>query len=566
MKEFKLKEILLLSLKEKKSKKVKFHQTRTVIIGGNETGKSVLLKSIYYTFGAEPHKLHPDWVLAEPVSLVKFSVDEEEYFIFRKDKTFALFNNQKEIIGIYRKVSEIGEKLADIFGFKIQLANQEGIAVTPPPAYLFLPFYMDQDSSWQNNWASFQKLYLPNARLDIVNYHTGIRPNKYYTTKNELGVVYDGISTIDREIKLIKLLLLNLKNKLSKAEFTIDLDAFQNEITEMLVSCQLLKQQQEKHKIKLTNLYNSKISLEAQLLIVKKTLNETHRDYVYATEVLEEIVPCPSCGAEYENSFGERFGIAQDEQRCFDLIVELDEELKTVLDSIEKINSDFIMNKISLTKIETQLVQKKGEIKLKDVIESEGKREVQKLFKDEIYQYDLELAEKIKLKDSLENDLKDLEDKKRAELIRNKYRAYMRSFLDILNLKTVKDKAFQKIDAKLTESGSKTPRELMAYYYSILQIMREYSSSTFCPIVIDSPNQQAQDGENLPLLLNFIIDKQPNDSQLILSIEEDHGIDYKAKIVRLTEKTSLLNKDTYKDDFEYIKPFLSDVFGLQLFY
>ena len=94
---------------------------------------------------------------------------------------------------------------------------------------------------------------------------------------------------------------------------------------------------------------------------------------------------------------------------------------------------------------------------------------------------------------------KDLENKKRANDIKLKFRNLIRSYLDEVNLQSVPTKAFAKIDAKGTESGSKTPRELMAYYYAILNIMRERSSSTYFPIVIDSPNQQAQDAENLPV-------------------------------------------------------------------
>ncbi len=566
MKEFKLKELLLISMKERRSKKILFHPERTVIIGGNETGKSVLLKSIYYTFGAEPHKLHPDWLSAEPISIVKFSVDGENLTIFRKEKVFALFDETNLPIGIYSRVSDLGSALADIFGFKLQLPNATGQVVTPPPAYLFLPFYMDQDKSWSANWESFQKLYLPRTRLDVVNYHTGIRPNEYYTAKNELSRIKENIAVIDKEINMIRMLLKNLKKKMSSADFTIDLDTFQSEITEMLASCQLLNQQQEKHKIKLSNLYNNKIALEAQLLIVRNALAETHKDYEFATHILETIVPCPSCGAEYENSFGERFGIAQDEQRCTDLIVELQEELGMTLAGIEKTNDTFINNKVTLGQIENRLEQKKGEIKLRDVIESEGKREVQKLFIEEITAYDLELGEKIKLRDDLDLTLKDLEDKKRAELIRSKYRILMRENLDLLNLKNVKNTTFQKIDSKLSESGSKTPRELMAYYYSILQVMREFSTSSYCPIVIDSPNQQAQDPENLPKLLNFIIDKQPEGSQLVLSIEEDHGIDYQGDIIRLTEKSKLLQPENYQEHFEYLKPFLTEVYGPKLFY
>ena len=566
MKEFKLKELLLLSLREKRSRKIVFNSERTVIIGGNETGKSVLLKSIYHTFGAEPHKLHPDWLRAEPIALIKFTVDDIEYSIFRKENIYALFDQKNKCTGIYRRVSDLGAVLGEIFGFKLQLQNANGVAVIPPPAYLFLPFYMDQDRSWTTNWEAFEKLYLPRARLDVVNYHTGIRPNEYYTAKNELGKVKDGITLIDREVTLIRLLLKNLKKKLSTGEFTIDLEVFQKEITEMLVACQQLNQQQEKHKVKLTNLYNTKIALEAQLLIVRKALAENQKDYHFATHELDTVVPCPSCGAEYENSFSERFGIAQDEQRCTDLIIELDEELGITLTEIEKINAKFVENTVAISKIESRLDQKKGEIKLKDIIESEGKREVQKLFVEEIAEYDLELEEKMSLRDDLDLQLKNLEDKKRAETIRIKYRQYMRRYLDVLNLASVRDETFKKIDTKLSESGSKTPRGLMAYYYSILHVMREFSTSSFCPIVIDSPNQQAQDPENLPKLLKFILDEQPRDSQLILSIEEDHGIDYQSDVIRLSEKGSLLSETNYQEHFDYIKPFLSDVFGLQLFY
>ncbi|WP_462266477.1 hypothetical protein [Mucilaginibacter sp.] len=566
MKQFKLNEITLLSMKEKRSRKVKFHPNRTVIIGGNDTGKSCLLKSIYYTFGADAHKMHPDWLDAEPISVVNFSLDSEEYYMFRMGKNYALFDSGQDKIGLYNKVSELGEKLAELFSFEIKLPNKEGIAVTPPPAYQFLPFYMDQDISWLKNWEGFTKLYLPKARLDIINYHTGIRPNKYYITKNELGIVSDGIQTIDKEIKLIRTLLINLKEKLSKAEFTMDLVTFEAELKELLVQCQLLKQEQDKYKLKLTNLYNTKINLEAQLLIVKKALEETKKDYHYATDTLGEVVPCPSCGAEYENSFAERFGIAQDEQRCYDLIVELDEELKTVLAMIKKINEEFLSNERLLAQIENQLEQKQGEIKLKDVIESEGKKEVQKLFEQEIAAYDKELGEKILLRDSLESDLKSIEDKVRTELIRNKYRGYMKRFLGQLNLAAVKEATYKNIDTHLSEGGSKTPRELMAYYYSILHVMNEYSSSTFFPIIVDSPNQQGQDSKNLPAMLNFIIKEQVPGSQLVLSIEEDHGIDYQAEIVRLTDDRSLLNNLAYDEHFEDIKPLLNEVLGFRLFY
>jgi len=57
--------MFLISMAEKKAKKVKFHPQTTLILGGNDTGKSCLLKSIYSTFGAEPSIIHPNWKDAE---------------------------------------------------------------------------------------------------------------------------------------------------------------------------------------------------------------------------------------------------------------------------------------------------------------------------------------------------------------------------------------------------------------------------------------------------------------------------------------------------------------------
>jgi hypothetical protein len=567
MKQFKLKEMTLLSLKERRSRKVTFSPTRTVIIGTNETGKSCLIKSIYYTFGAEPHKMHPDWLDAQPISVIRFSVDDEDYVIFRQEKTFALFDNNDDMIGKYIRVSDIGAKLAELFDFKLELRDHQKKVVTPPPAYLFLPFYMDQDVSWQRNWDSFKSLYLPKARLDIINYHTGIRPNQYYQTKNELGILNEGIAVADKEIKLIRGMLNNVKEKLTISDFTVDLEAFQVEITALLAECQILRIDQEDYKTKLSKQFNHKINLDAQLLIVRKTLAETQKDYSYALNKVEDIVPCPTCGAEYENSFAERFGMAQDEQRCYDLILELEEELVTIEADITKLNSKFVESSKTLLEIENQLERKQGEVKLKDLIESEGKKEVQNLFRQEIAAYSKELEERIKLREQLETDLKSLEDKKRGDKIKNLYRGYMKQFLNEVNLPNVRQKSYEKIDSHLSESGSKTPREFMAYYYAILTVMTQYASATFCPLVIDSPNQQAQDKDNLPTLLNFIINRQPKDSQLIMSIEGDHGIDYKADIIQLQEKNHLLQEDGYDDDFESIKPYLDAVVGGQrLFY
>jgi hypothetical protein len=559
MKEFKLNKILLLSLKEQKAKKVIFNPKRTIILGRNSTGKSCLIKSLYQTFGAEPQNIHPNWKEANAISLVHFTIDGEKYSIIRSNKVYCLFDSESVKLEQFNRVSELGNYLAKLFDFKILLPNRDGEIVTPPPAYLFLPYYADQDKSWTSNWSSFSKLYLPNAKLDIINYHTGIRPNQYYEAKNELGIVNDGIQVVEKDINIVRSLLKNLKEKLSQIDFSISIDDFQEEIKELLIACEELNRIQNKHKQNLTVLYNQKINLEAQLEITQRALFETNKDYAFAINEIDDNVLCPSCGADYENNFSERFGIAQDEQRCLDLIIELKEDINIVEKKIGDINFEFSQNNQEIAKIEKLLESKKETIKLKDIIESEGRKEMKLLFESEILAFETELKEKLLLKNELEKEVKKFEDKKRASDIRAEYRDIMGINLRQLNVHSLDEKYYKRIDSSIQESGSAMPRALMAYYYSILNIIKKYGSSAFCPIVIDSPNQQGQDKENLPRLINFIIDKQPKDSQLILGLEEIPKGHINEYIIELKEERSLLQADEYEEVLNEIKPYLKEI-------
>jgi len=103
------------------------------------------------------------------------------------------------------------------------------------------------------------------------------------------------------------------------------------------------------------------------------------------------------------------------------------------------------------------------------------------------------------------------------------YRSKLKLFLKELNIDETKtsEGIFERMDAKINEQGSNLPRALLAYYFSFLHVMNKYSTSTFCPIVVDSPNQQEQDGENRKAIMNFIYKNQPEESQIIIGLVDD---------------------------------------------
>lgn len=545
--------MLLLSQKEKKAKRIKFDRHRTLIYGKNHTGKSSLIKSIYRTFGADPI-LNSKFKNANVTSLVKFQLDNEKYEILRDGNRFAIYDGSSNLLGVFDSVTkELAPFLSDLFNFKPLFQSQYSGFIIPPPAYLLLPFYIDQDESWSKSWSSFKSLQqIKDYRNQSINYHSGIRPNKYYETKKEIDVYLQAIEETDKEQKLTAKILADVTEKLSQTNFNINIEDFKKEITELLIELELLKKQEDKLKSELHDFYHLKASYDTQINIVSKAIVESHRDLEFASKKLPEVIGCPTCGAEYQNSFTERFDIAQDEERTKDLLIELKKEAKEIENKIDIENKKLTSTSSQAGRIDKILQEKKGDLNLKDVIESSGKNQIKSIFSERYNQLKNKIFENTLKKEDLEKKLKALESKERKERIFNFYRSILTSFLKKLDVHSLNEDDYKSITTKIEdkETGSSRPRALIAYYFTFFHLMQKYSSSTYFPLIIDSPNQQDQDVEHIDKIMTFIKNNQPKDSQMILGIAETYGVNFDCKIIELKKKYSLLRKDEYDSVYE----------------
>src|SRR5436190_5582921 len=159
MRSFVLLKSNLLSLREKKARGISFHPKTTIVRGVNHTGKSSVLKSIYRCFGAEPPLVHDRWKIAQVIGAVTFAVDGVEHTILQNGTRYAIYDANKALVRSFKSVGkELAPYLASLFEFKLKLVTAKNEAQTPPPAFLFFPFYVDQDNSWKENWSSFRGL------------------------------------------------------------------------------------------------------------------------------------------------------------------------------------------------------------------------------------------------------------------------------------------------------------------------------------------------------------------------------------------------------------------------
>lgn len=556
MKKFILEEIMLLSNREQRARKITFHPKTTIILGVNDTGKSSLIKHIYWTFGAELPSISDEWKNAEVSCVVKFSVEQKRYILLRDDKFFALFDGDSNHIGSYTSVTnELGPVLADIFDFKIKLLNRSGIEIIPPPAFYLLPFYVDQDNGWVQSWSSFKRLdQVPKWKKPLIEYHLGIKTNEYFEIKNQIDIIRLKLEELTIQQKAVQRTVDHIKNDVESINLALDVESFKAEISELIENLKSLQGLRENFRSELVNYSNTRNTIENQIAIVTRTLGEVRADYNLASNHNE--IDCPTCGQGYENSFADRFSIAEDENKCAELLTELNKEFINVNEKIDSLKKEFHLADGEVSNIGIILAKKKGDLTLHEVIESEGKRQLKTIL---IAQLEDILMAMVKVKLEQEDLLSKQKDvvgglKERKLQILALYHQRMRDYLLKLDVQKLALDSYKDVDCIINISGSDKPRALLAYYYSILHVMHDFTSTTFAPIIIDSPNQQDQDKDSLKKMLEFIRDEGVSDAQLILGLTDTQGIDFGGKTITLSEKQFLLSKDEYANVSKEVSP------------
>ena len=87
-----IKSIILVDLSNKEAKKIEFAPGKNMLTSnGNHYGKSVIMKSIYYTLGAEVYFPQPIKAL-NYMTVMNFQLKETDYSVGRLRNSFVLFS------------------------------------------------------------------------------------------------------------------------------------------------------------------------------------------------------------------------------------------------------------------------------------------------------------------------------------------------------------------------------------------------------------------------------------------------------------------------------------------
>lgn len=564
MKNLLFEEIMIMSKTEKKAKKVLFNPSNNLILGENDVGKSTLIKSLYHSLGADTPQIdNSRWKKANPIYRVKISFDGKSYYIVRDERYFGFFDDRKNLLGKFQGISNengFGKKINHMLGFNIKLETSDGKARPLSPAYYFLPFYVDQDEGWGGSWSSFKGLQgIKNYRKNMIDYHLGIKPQKYYDAVSKLFDLDTEDKALSTQAHAMNNVLRKYKARKSLQRLDLDPADFKAEIEELVEKFNEIYSNQQYQLGLVKDARNKRLTIEHEIAILEKSFRELEADYQYLEmPSTPDIVGCPTCGTEFHNTIAERFGILDDVDYCKNLIDQKKKELLSINAEVKELDSGYQEITKELDSVEALLNRKKENVTLLELIQAEGYKDIiQSVGFDisEIYDRQNDIAA---AREQLQEDTKI--DKELKSQIFTFYQSKMKESLNKLNVHVLTEDDYKSPEKVIKNNalGSDLPRSLLAQYVSFLHTMKKYNSFVICPLVIDSPIQQEQDSVNAEAIFNFIFSGLLDSQQLILGTLKDYFKNLSGNddfnIIELDTKYGLLNVNEYDDVYADLSP------------
>lgn len=545
MKSFVIREIRILSRREKSAISVKFDRMVTVVKGENDTGKSSLMKMLYWTLGCEPAKTSEDWRGLDICGALTVELEGRVFVFVRHNRQVAVFDTEGALLKAFSSIGrDLSPFVASTFSFGLVLNNRNsGEPETPPPAFYLLPYCFDQDASWSDTWSAFSQLgQYSRWQGDVAEYHAGLRDGRYYRLKAEIRSLAAARIEPEREARALVRALEQVNERLAAVDVDIDLERFHVEIAALVANAERLAEDQEKYRNRVGELVERRSFATSQLAMAHAVLSDLSKDYAFALRQ-EDRVDCPTCGATYHNSIVERFGLAVDQHRCEDLLVDLNGEISAINRDLAKAEEELASCARLGEEIGELLATKRGLITFKQVIQSEARGEALGALQRQLDDVGQRLATLLESEGEAEAALQQLESKGRRK-------AFLDDLSDLVSRHSValNVPAPPKVGSltyRITETGSDAPRAILAYQFAILALALRRDDVIHAPLCIDSPNQQDQDVANYAAMLQFIRDRRHPEQQLILSLVDTAGVDFPGKHLVLTEKRKLLDEGLY---------------------
>jgi hypothetical protein len=376
MPNLRFKQLLVLSNSAKSANQFTFGPSLNLITANdNNVGKSTVVKLLFWSFGCEPF-FDTTWINTDSRVIVTFEINSKSYEIFRYKSIIKLKEDGVGAIETYTEVSgEFSVRLAALFSFHALLPSRKDKLAAPPPAYYFVPFYIDQKRSWSTAWEPFDRLaQFKDWKQTIIKYHVGLLTPKYFEIQREKfknkdlkKTAKEEINKLDVALEIVQAYALPTQQPIALS--AASLEKMSDDIRKDLFE---LTKQQEVTFENLSNLKSDLAFLENQRKIAISTVASLEKDYNFTVENFpSEGIECPLCGTVHENNVYNRASILKDKMSAEDQFNDIVRSIDKAAKGVEKEETQLIKIRELIASIESKYSSSFGEsVKLETVVES----------------------------------------------------------------------------------------------------------------------------------------------------------------------------------------------------
>jgi hypothetical protein len=559
MKNFLFEDIWLLSHAEQRGVRVPFHPKKNLIVGRNHTGKSTIIKNLFVTLGARPQGELQQWDDGA-ATLVTFSLDGTRMRATHQTGNRALFSEDGNLMFAAGSHQDWTAKLADVLGFNLVLTDKNQQTVPADARCFFLPFYINQDGSWQAGWDTFAGMQQYRQPVGaILDYFGGIKPPAYYELDSRRVVASRQLDDLHKEERVLERTRERLSKSLSMSGTKVDPKNFEADIANLTVAVTELNNKQEALRDLSVREQEVLSGIRLQVRLAEDALATYDKDATYLRTEPRDLLTCPTCGAEHKELFIDLLGYAEDARVLRELVVRLNHDASRAAEQVRVTRLQLRELEADYRKVASVLETRRGELKLSDVVADMGAERAFKAFEDELCALKAAITKTLEELDGINQKLKALSDPKRAKAILKMFREAYASALRGLNLPPMELKNVR-LTSRPSLSGSGGPRSILAYYAALWQTFRSQYGSFNVPLVVDAPQQQGQDDINLPAVVRYLANDLPTEAQVLVGIEKDLEATFDAKIF-LDKPYRLLEEDQFAEVSSFLDPLVVQMYG-----
>ena len=525
-------------------------------MGGNKTGKSSIIKSIFTTLGCECKRVEADWKKLVSTYLLFFKYGERQFCIVRQDKKFQIFeniNNDFSCIIETNAFHEYSNCLMDILEIKMPCISKDGKQFNITPPLLFRFQYIDQDEGWSKIADSFKNVaYIKDWKANTNKYVCGYLDDSYYALQAQKAEHILERDDKKKELNYNQNFVSRITSTLTRIEDIESVEDVTTDIELLLAKAEELRKLQFSYNAEMTVLENDIYINQHKLHIVEHNLIETKKDIEYAMTQEDELI-CPFCGTIYSNGINEQLNITSDYAHCENLIAELKSSISVATKELEELKNKYNDVSVEIQSIEQKVQNTQELLSYSSFYKSKGQFEIYESCKRQLDVLQGEInscVSKIAITDEKINEKKS---KERSKDIREDIERYCRTLADAINVpKTfIKLRDFVQV---INRTGSETPRLVYMYQSALYLYNLERAYSPFNFYVVDTPNQQGQDTENLGSIFKSLELFLSDEGQFIVGTERETGMEGKASnVIKLTEKRRCLNTINYSKHLELLE-------------